>query len=140
MTLAFKTFLLWLLIACVPLQAIGAVAGMSCGPAHPATSMSQKTDHARKLADDVVADHQHHAVPASSVSDRADASSEMQDNAPHVKCSACSAFCIGAVAPPPALNAMIAPAGSETVLIIRPDIVIEFNPEGRKRPPRLIFP
>lgn len=134
--------MLWLLIACVPLQAIGGVAGMSCGPGHPAASMSQQAQLASVVADAVdeqMDEHRHHASPSGS-SDHADAGTDMQNNASHAKCSACSAFCIGAVAPPPALNLMLASAGSETVLTIRPDIVIEFNPEGRKRPPRLSFP
>jgi hypothetical protein len=133
-----KTFLLWLLIAAVPVQAIAAMAGMSCGPAHASAAVSQAADHLL----DQQEQHAHHAMSDSSTPGsqahpvEADTSTEHHGKAPHAKCSACSAFCIGAVAPPSPIQTNLAPKGSGAKVTSNPPSITEFSPEGRKRPPR----
>ncbi|HEU4852898.1 MAG TPA: hypothetical protein VFT37_12165 [Telluria sp.] len=53
-------------------------------------------------------------------------------------CSACSPFCIGAVAPPPGLIAPPPPGGSETVIPSPAPLIAGFIPDAQKRPPRHI--
>ncbi|RJG27911.1 hypothetical protein [Massilia cavernae] len=128
----FKTILLWILIAVVPLHAAAATIGMSCGPVHKAAMEPSSSDST----------HQHHNMAAAAdVADAHAASPDdlKSDKSPHVKCSACSAFCIGAVAPPSGFISVPAFSGAETLVVSTATLVIGFVPEGLKRPPRLIF-
>lgn len=130
-----KTLLLWLLMALVPLHAGAAAMGMSCGPVHQLT-MSSVAEH-----QDVMA-HQHDDGSAStrlaeplSQSD----STEASEGLAHSTCSACSGFCIGAVAPPSSFSSLPALNGTESVVASISLSVIGFVPDGLKRPPRAIF-
>ncbi|WP_206759343.1 hypothetical protein, partial [Acinetobacter baumannii] len=64
------------------------------------------------------------------------------DDGPHAKpgthssCSACSAFCAGAVAPPSFSLPLPVFDGSDAVVAAPADFVAGFIPDGLQRPPR----
>jgi hypothetical protein len=86
--------------------------------------------------------HAHHGEGAGDVAEVTDALAEHHSaDAKHKKlshssCSACSAFCIGAVAPPSSSLPMPAFDGSQAVLIAPSDLITGFIPDGLQRPPR----
>jgi hypothetical protein len=110
----FKTFLLWLLIAALPVQGMAAVAKASCGPERH-MSMATTVVMAHLHAEDGAMMDHHHAdqameghLHATDESD-ADASGSGTDSASQnthksAYCSACAACCFGATAPPSSLS------------------------------------
>jgi predicted cobalt transporter CbtA len=138
-----KTLLLWLLIAALPLQGFAAAMLVSCGSAHDdSLQVAIMNDEHH---DDSAAVHSHHhdvADADSSSSDstaNADKSSATHDKHQHSSCSVCAACCVGAVAPPSALNFTPVHSGSETVVISPAPLVTGYIPGGLERPPRHIF-
>jgi hypothetical protein len=137
-----KTLLIWILIAVVPLNAVAATIGMSCGPGHQKAmerAMAQDASHA--MHEDTGHHHEmtnksvsHHASAMSA----ADVDSGAADEPAHSACSACSVFCVGAVAPPSVFASIPAFGGSEDVVISAAPPVTGFIPEGLRRPPRQI--
>lgn len=132
MTRVFKTFLLWLLLAALPLQGIAAAIQTSCGP------MSHH-DSAETV---VVAQSHHHegdgaASPAKVVLAKATGNATDVKHA-NSSCSACAVCCVGAVAPPSA--SILTPAYSKTLpVVISPSpLVVGFIPAGLERPPKRI--
>ncbi|WP_215404426.1 hypothetical protein [Janthinobacterium sp. JC611] len=108
----FKTWLILLLIAAVPLQAATAGAMRRCAGS-PAVA--------------VAAACQHHAAPSAA-----------EENTPPAKhaCGACASCCLGALmAPGPALPAA-ACIGAQRVTITTPTLLTGFIPDGPRRPPR----
>jgi hypothetical protein len=137
-----KTLLIWLLIAVVPLNAVAATAGMSCALGHqqameramshdPGHAMHEDTGHHHDMAD-ASASHHQSAMPA------ADTDPGGADEPAHSSCSACSVFCIGAVAPPSVFVSIPSFSGSENVVVSPAPPVTGFIPEGLRRPPRQI--
>lgn len=132
-----KTFVIWLLIALLPLHAAAASIGMSCaqlGQALPHHAAGATAHHAADMDA-----HAHHG------GDSADSDAQAADDArgesesarqPHSSCSACSAFCAGAVAPPSALQSVPSFGGSNAVLVSPSAILAGFIPDGPQRPPR----
>lgn len=133
MNRTLKTLLLWLLMAVLPLNAVAAAMGMSCSTVH---------DRAAQAASAAAVEHKasehsaHHAAGHESAAAQPDAAPDAGDHAGHSTCSACSAFCVGAVAPPPAVIPAPSTNGSEIVLISPAPWVAGFVPDGHKRPPR----
>jgi hypothetical protein len=136
-----KTLLIWLLIAVVPLNAVAATVGMSCGLGHQQAmqlaaspdaghAMHQDTGHHHDMADGSGSGHTA-AMPA-------DVASGDADKPAHSTCSACSMFCIGAVAPPSVFVSVPSFSGSENVVVSATPLVTGFIPEGLRRPPRQI--
>jgi hypothetical protein len=137
-----KTFLLWLLIAALPLQGMAAIIKASCGPRHHSLSpvtMSVVEHH----HDGSAAPHEHVNVIADGttvdfeVANKTD--SKSADGEPVHKtsyCSACAACCTGAVAPPPAVSLNPAFIAVEATVIPPVDSFIGFIPAGLERPPR----
>lgn len=140
MTRTFKTFLLWLLMALVPLQAGAAAMGMSCGAAHQQSMSVALPAPAGHDEHGSGMDHQHDTTgEAAMVADTALSEASMtSEGLTHSSCSACSDFCIGAFAPPPALAAIPTFNGAESVVISHAALVVGFVPDGLKRPPRSI--
>jgi hypothetical protein len=132
-----KTLLLWLLMAVVPLHAAATTLGMSCGPEHGTSVPAASVDHSAHHMDDTPAAHGHHDNAGMVHGDSA--TDDPVEPSSHTSCSACSAFCIGAVAPPSAIVAVPTFSGSEPITILPATRVAGFIPEGHKRPPRLIF-
>lgn len=123
-----KTLLLWILIAVVPLNAAVAAMGISCSPAHQQTLQMQ-------AAQDGAAGHEHHGAQAEQPAPAPHDGSS--DSAPS-QCSAASALCIGAAAPPPACAAGSLVAGLEIPALGASPKVAGFIPDGPQRPPRAI--
>lgn len=135
MNRTLKTLLAWLLMAILPLQALAASVGMSCAPNHrefaamsaPAGQDMDTGMHAHH------GDHAGGAGEAVSVAHTPDAQAEQH---PHSSCSACSALCIGAVAPPSAFLPVPTFDGSDAFRAAPSALVPGFIPEGLQRPPR----
>lgn len=139
----FKTFLLWLLIAVLPLHAFARTMSTSCGPIHhKAMEVALEDDTHHHDDAPIVHDHHHDADVASSafnslVTD--DASPETSHEHQHSTCSACTATCIGACAPPSALNSPLTFDGSEMVVVSPAQLATGAIPGGLERPPKHIF-
>ena len=137
MNRALKTLLVWLLMAILPLQAFAASVGMSCAPNHRETgALLEPAKPARHdMGADMHAHHGDHAAAGDVASDThtPDAQAEHQG---HSSCSACSALCIGAVAPPSAFLSIPTFDGSDAFRASPSAIVSGFIPDGPQRPPR----
>ncbi|WP_194725302.1 hypothetical protein [Noviherbaspirillum malthae] len=140
MNRVLKTFLLWLLIAALPLQGMAAVIKASCGPRHHDMSsvMMMKGHHSH---DEATAPHQHDDAGNTVVADDAQKASAKKSaeakQGPHLSyCSACAACCFGAAAPPPSVS--LTPDFSTVEAAVIPPVVsfTGFIPAGLERPPR----
>lgn len=118
----FKTWLILLLIAAVPLQAAGAM--RACAPlaASPAATMAAAC--------------QHHAVQSSAITDSAGTPEENKTPAKHAACGACSSFCLGALMPPGLSLPAAAGTGAQRVAAATDTLLPGFIPDGPRRPPR----
>lgn len=132
-----KTFLVWLLMLVLPLHAVAANVGMSCAP------LKRQAVHV--MADVSMAHHGDAAgVHAHDGHAGSDAMAAHHDDSPakdpgkkaHSSCSACSALCVGAVAPPSALLPLPAFDGSDAVTVAPAHLAAGFIPDGLQRPPR----
>lgn len=138
MTRAFKTFLVWLLMALLPLHAVAAGVGMSCLSGHQAVEASPAPQHA---GGEEHAHHGHHDAGDASVAGAANAADDGAESGKqaHSSCSACSVFCVGAVAPPSATTPVLPSDGSEAVIVAPAAFAAGFIPDGPQRPPRRSF-
>ena len=136
MNRTLTTFLVWLLMAVLPLHAVAAAANTSCVPAtQPAKVVAMADDAAHFASGDAHAHHSEHASAKATAVSGDDGHHEAKKSA-HSSCSACSAFCAGAVAPPSFSLPLPAFDGSESVIVPRADFVAGFIPDGLQRPPR----
>lgn len=94
---------------------------------HAAHGDSHGDAHARHGAQ-----HGEHATDAASD----DGTHAKAGKLTHSSCSACSAFCAGAVAPPSFSLPLPAFEGSDAILVVHADFVAGFIPDGLRRPPR----
>ncbi len=139
MNRSLKTFLLWLLIAALPLQGFAAAVQLRCGPTHHegVAMVDMEAHHHEDNAghshdgDDEVTHHSAFAVKAST----SDTSLKHQ----HASCSACAACCVGAGAPPSSSPMTPAHSSSESFVISQTPLVDGFIPAGLERPPKHIF-
>lgn len=141
MNRVLKTFLLWLLIAALPIQGMAAVIKASCGPRHhdmPSAMMSVVDHH----HDSVAESHQHDTVDMNASADdesatnAADASQSSKSVHKTSYCSACAACCVGAVAPPSILS-LVSPLTKGEALAIPPLVSFTgFIPASLERPPK----
>lgn len=144
----FKTLLLWLLVAVLPLHAVGASMPMSCTPAHHQAmqkamqdsghqghAMHHQQDAGMSLHDSYAdAGQMHHAT-----SDHGTADGSASNAHPHAGCSACSAGCIGAAAPPLAWDTTPTFRGSEAVLLTPLPLVVGSPSTDLERPPKSLL-
>lgn len=149
-----KTLLLWLLVAVLPLHAVGAAMPMSCPPLHQqamsAALQEGAHDESSQHCQDRQAEEGHHAgmamdgqhhdaaqlADANLDSGMIDDSSSSSVVSSHAGCSACVAGCIGAAAPPSLWNSTPAFSGSEAVTVSPSTLVAGHTPGGLDRPPR----
>lgn len=135
-----KTFLLWFLIAALPIQGIAAVVQASCGPRHHdmASMAMESGDHHHDAG---VGPHHHDNVEVAKAvisdtdqSDKAEASSTPSPKLG--SCSACASCCFGAVAPPPAIS--LTPVFNSVETAVLPPVIAftGFIPANLERPPR----
>jgi len=134
-----KTLIVWLLMLMLPLHAVAASVGMSCAPIPQHGASSASMAH-HQPAPDAHAEHggDHAAHAAHGASTTADDNASAPDIAKkaHTSCSACSAVCAGAVAPPSAFSSLPTFDGSDAVLVSPSTLVAGFIPDGPQRPPR----
>lgn len=141
MNRTFKTLLLWLLIAALPLQGLAAAIQTSCGPAHHdaseiSISVAANAHHhdggvILNLDDALAADH---SIPDSSTSDHSSTPHKHQTSI----CSACAACCVGAIAFTSGTLFTSTYTSSELVLVSPSPLVTGFIPTGLERPPKRI--
>lgn len=136
----FKTLLLWLLIAALPVQGMAAVIKSSCGPRHHGMSsvMMEMGEHSH---DQATGPHHHDEAENVAVADDAQKASAKKTaeakQGPHLSyCSACAACCFGAAAPPTSIS--LTPDFSPVEAAVLPPVVsfTGFIPAGLERPPR----
>ena len=136
-----KTLLLWLLLAALPFQGMAASMQTMCGPMESNGSKgsavpAQMHHHDRMAAMDLSdANAAHHDAAAKPV-----ASSDPSPDAQHAHsaCSLCASCCVGAVAPPSALNLNAAYSESLPVVASPAPLVAGVVPRGLERPPKRI--
>ena len=132
MNRVLKTFMLWLLLAALPLQGFAAAVQASCGPmAHHGSSemVMQAESH----------NHEGDGAASASIVAAAKSSGGLAD-AKHKSsfCSACATCCVGAVAPPSV--SILTPVYSNSLPVIFSPVplVAGFIPAGLERPPKRI--
>lgn len=144
MTRALKTFLLWLLIAALPIQGMAAVVKASCGPQHHGMS-SVATKGVEHHHDAGSLPHHHESHDAQAASPDVDVGvdvADMSSDTGHIHktsyCSACATCCFGATAPPTTVSLM--PASSSVEAAVNSPVISYdgFIPAGLERPPRYL--
>lgn len=133
----FKKLLVWLLVAVLPLQAVAASLGVSCAPVHQQSVQdvqSRAVNHHEPVADA----HAGHGSGHASQAPGADGEAPHHDagKLSHSSCSACSAFCVGAVAPPSFRFPVPDVDGSDAVIVSPSVFAVGFIQDGPQRPPR----
>lgn len=139
----YKTLLLWLLVAVLPLHAAAGAMSVSCGPIHQQAMQVALMDDARHHHDDSASSHSHHhdAAQMRNVAlDAGDVGNASSETHHHANCNACTATCIGAAAPPSVLfNATPAFTGSEMVTVSPASLATGDTLGGLERPPKHIL-
>lgn len=132
-----KTFLVWMLMLMLPLHAVAASVGMSCAPVRQhemaAVGVAHHQPAAQSHHDDCHAAH-HATAAAADESPVPDLAKKA-----HSSCSACSALCAGAVAPPSVFLPLPTFDGSDAVNASPSAFDAGFIPDGPQRPPRHSF-
>jgi hypothetical protein len=136
-----KTFLLWLLIAALPLQGVAAVVKASCGQRHHSAFMA--AGHASGHAHEDGAAHHGHGDMHETMSAADDEPPNVGNDSPsdsakqvHTACSACAACCVGAVAPPSSVALTSTFDKVSTALTPPASSFTGFIPPGLERPPK----
>lgn len=120
----FVRYLLWILIAALPLQG-GAVAFMPCGTGFGGVSSS--SHHA-----DVDAIEAH----ADALQEHCDEGGTDQLGSSHGKCSYCASCCVGAVAPPSVPSEVLPATFSTFATVAVEPAMTAYIPATLERPPR----
>jgi len=131
----FKIFLLWLLIAALPVQGIAAAMRASCGPKHhESLAMIIEQSHDHSVAD---AHHAHHHDQAAANQSGDASAADADKNTTHKSsfCSACSMCCSGAITQSE-IRFTPVPYENETRAISPVLSFTGYIPAGLERPPR----
>lgn len=138
MNRSLKTFLLWLLIAVLPLHAVAGSLGMSCAPVHQQSQVSTGTAalHHEPAADEHAHHGGEHADNTSQLSSDTESPSPNVDKQSHGSCSACSTFCVGAVVPSSTNLTVPSFDGSDAAAASPSAFAVGFIQDGPQRPPR----
>lgn len=130
-----RTLLVWLLVALLPLHAVAASLGMSC-----AAAQRQSPAVAAALHEPLAGAHAHHdgkhAAQARDAHAGAHSPAPQIEQPSHASCSACSALCTGAVAPPSCHLRVPAFDGTDAVAVAPAVLAVGFIQDGPQRPPR----
>jgi len=134
-----KHLLLSFLIVSLPVQGIAAGARFDCG-AHQSSKLEQKQLPHRlvdstTVPDDVTAVD--HTSERTSVANSREEDCENTELCKPSRCSACTACCIPACAPPPGSGASMAQAGTDGVPQLSFSSFTEYISARLERPPRL---
>ncbi|MFC3379966.1 hypothetical protein ACFOLJ_29580 [Rugamonas sp. CCM 8940] len=132
----FVRYLLWMLIAALPLQGTAAAfmsgGGMasSAGAARATTTMVEAAMPVveASMADELFAMHAEHCGT----------STPEHGKATHGKCSSCASCCVGACAPPQAVVVFLSLPLARCAVLVAEPAMTAFIPATLERPPRLI--
>lgn len=135
-----KTFLLWLMMAALPVQGMAAVLKVSCSPRHHdlRSVMPKVVEHHH---DSDTAPHQHELIDNTDADGRKlahsanDVQSSKHDHETSY-CSACAACCVGAAAPSSTFSLASLLINGEAVASPRLVSFTGFIPASLERPPR----
>ena len=135
MTRIFKIFLLWLLMAAIPVQGIAAALRSACSSEQVRTGVSES-----EMQADTAAVHIHHEGMSSSEM-TAQSMQHPTDHSHHhktVSCGTCGSCCAGAFAFP--VTAATFPHTAKAVVEATSPfpLVTGFIPDGLERPPRQV--
>lgn len=120
----FVRYLLWILIAALPLQG-GAAAFMSCGGEQTHVSSSARQMESAVAGADGQMEHEHCGNSGSK-----------ESGSSHGKCSSCATCCVGAVAPP-AVPTNLPSSSFSTFATPEVELAMTtYIPATLKRPPR----
>lgn len=138
MNRSLKTFLLWLLIAVLPLNAVAGSLGMSCASLHQQSQVSAGTAamHHAPAADEHAPHGGEHAGHTAQLPSDTDSPSPDVDQQSHGSCSACSTFCVGAVVPSSTNLTVPSFDGSDAAAASPAAFAVGFIQDGPQRPPR----
>ena len=142
----FRTALMWLLVAVIPVQGLAAGMMVSCGPNH--ARMAQMSDHLQHEVAEGAA-HHHETGPASadvgdaqpsqeSLSELSAGSESPLDKIAKFKCSACAACCT-ATAIPTSVYTFDACESTSLQASVLMSMAPVFLTEGPERPPRFLL-
>lgn len=131
MNRVFKTFLLWLLLAALPLQGFAAAVQTSCGPMahHGLSEMAMEPLHHH------ASDNAANSLTVKSAKPSGDSADAKQKSS---FCSACATCCVGAVAPPSVFPLTPVYSSSLAAISTLSPLVTGFIPTGLERPPKRI--
>ncbi len=121
-----KTFMLWLLLAALPLQGFAAAMQLSCAP---------MSHHVAAPA----AAHEHHGAALHAAAQPAPADHAAMTAHAGSSCSACAACCLGALALP--AGAIATPVYSTSLPAVATSLprIADFIPGGPERPPKPVI-
>jgi len=132
MNCVLKTFMLWLLLAALPLQGFAAAVQTSCGPMahHDSSEMVMQGDSHDHKGDGAA----NHSTVAAAKSSGGSVDTKHKSSF----CSACATCCVGAVAPPSV--SVLTPVYSSSLPVVSSlsPLVTGFIPAGLERPPKRI--
>jgi hypothetical protein len=135
----FKTFLLWLLMAALPLQGFAAGIGTSCGQiAHHGPSESAAPAPPHHHDGDAANVHHHDAAHGASMHHPMSADKSPATRHGHHSCSACMACCHGVVAPASTLFLTPWHSASLPAVTAPAPLLTGVIPAGLERPPKRI--
>jgi hypothetical protein len=137
---AFKTLLLWLIMAALPLQGVASTIKSSCGPQHhglPEVATMSSHHHGHGVDNGQYDGSPMHISAGAAAADNP-ANLDTPPTAKSSYCSACAACCIGAVAPPSASLWSPATSGPEVITLSPESWVAGVIPSGLERPPKRI--
>ncbi len=137
MNRALQSFLLWFMIAMMPVQGIAAVIKASCGPTHH--NVMQAANEAEHHHHDGVAAHASIDSMFMHASMNADDAPADSDSYKSSFCSACAACCVGAVGPPALAVLPSSHGSSESFAVAANSPLAGVIPAGLDRPPKSDF-
>jgi hypothetical protein len=141
-----KYFLLWLLMAALPVQGMAAIIKANCGTRHhtsfsvgmaaPEKAMAQEHVHGAHFSDaQAEAASEWAETKAAEAKNSLTNSGELPNHSASY-CSACAACCTGAVAPPVSISAVPVADSVGGAVVYLPDSYLGFIPAGLERPPK----
>jgi hypothetical protein len=140
-----KTFLLWFLMATLPLQGVAATAKALCSeqPSGNTTAFMFHAAHGIPAAS-ALSLHSHDMVLSMASDDKhmheqAGSERHSQQHHKHTVCGVCASCCIGATAPPLALASMSPQVDVQSVSILPSLLMASFIAAGLDRPPKPVI-
>lgn len=144
MNRTLKIFLLWLLVAVLPVQGVAAATRACCAPIHQSSSSASDTQSHHHDASEGHGHHhhdgmQHDSNDTASHDDSVAAGKSLDSNHDHkTSCSACAACCLFAVVPPTMPFSEPVYNNSESIAVLPEPLIASFISGGLERPPKHI--